>query len=207
MPSPNEIRVKLERDYRIAMSKYERAELAVETIVGLKALAEADAAIQARKRVLKEKMERIDYLIRLQVDPEWTPHHLTPLHVRRKRQKGSIAKAAYQALRKATEPMKVRDVSLAIAPGLNIDPKDSRALSRLDAAIRASFQEAVKDDAVEEVAGRPTRWRVRSKPKWAPTNVLAASASAPLVRVGDLSGAAARAASANSRSSRRQGIG
>lgn len=204
MSSPNEILAAHERSYRICMSHYERAELAVETIIGVKALAKADEAIQARKRVLKEKMQKLDYLIRSQVDPEWTPHHLTPLHVRRKRQKGSIAKAAYQALRKATEPMKVRDVSLAIAPGLNIDAKDSRALSRLDAAIRASFQEAVKDDAVEKVAGRPTRWQVRSKSKWAPTNVPFASASAPLVRVGDLSVAAARAASASSRSSRRQ---
>lgn len=204
MSSKHEILAAHERNYRIAMSHYERAELAVETIIGVKALAKADEAIQARKRVLKEKMQKLDYLIRSQVDPEWTPHHLTPLHVRRKRQKGSIAKAAYQALRKATEPMKVRDVSLAIAPGLNIDPKDSRALSRLDAAIRASFQEAVKDDAVEEVAGRPTRWQVRSKSKWAPTNVPFASSSAPLVRVGDLSVAAARAASASSRSSRRQ---
>lgn len=204
MSSKHEILAAQERSYRICMSQYERAELAVETIIGVKALAEADAAIQARKRVLKEKMEKIDYLIRLQVDPEWTPHHLTPLHIRRRRAKGSIAKAAYQALRKATEPMKVRDVSLTIAPGLNIDPKDSRALSRLDAAIRASFQEAIKDDAVEEVAGRPTRWQVRSKSKWAPTNVPFASSSAPLVRAGDLSVAAARAASASSRSSRRQ---
>lgn len=207
MSSQHEILVALERDYRITMSKYERAELAVETIVGVKALAKADVAIQARKRVLKEKMAKIDYLIRLQVDPEWTSHHLTPLHIRRKRPKGSIAKAAYQALRKATEPMKVRDVSLAIATDLDIDPKDSRALSRLDAAIRASLQEAVNDDAVEEVVGRPTRWRVRSKPKWAPTNVPVASASAPLVRVGDSTGAAVQAVSANSLSSRRRAIG
>lgn len=204
MSSPHEILVALERDYRIAMSKYERAEMAVETIVGVKMLASADQRIQAQKRALKEKMDRLDYLIRSQVDPEWTPHHLTPLHVRRKRPKGSIAKAAYQTLRTASEPMKVRDVSLAIATGLDIDPTDSRAMSRLDATIRDSFQDIVKEGAVEEVAGRPTRWQAQSKPKWAPSNAPVAYASVPVVRGSDLTVATARAVSASSRSSQHQ---
>nr|WP_315053376.1 hypothetical protein [uncultured Brevundimonas sp.] len=92
MSSRHEIRLALERDYRICLGEYERAEMPTETIIGLKALEKADRAIQARKRVLKEKMEHIDYLLRLQVDAEWTPHHLTPLHPRKPRRRGSIAK-------------------------------------------------------------------------------------------------------------------
>lgn len=185
MSSPSEIRIKLERDYRIAMSQYERAELAVETIIGVKALAKADEAIQARKRVLKEKMERLDYLIRLQVDPEWTPHHLTPLHIRRKRPKGSIAKAAYQALRQAAQPMKTREISKTIADQLGVDVGDVRALDKLDNAVRTSMKERVSDGVVEEVDGKPTRWQVQSRPKWVPTNAPVAYASAPLARDAD----------------------
>lgn|GEM_PF-2337843 len=205
MPSRHEIRLALERDYRIALGEYERAEMPTETIIGLKALEKADRAIQARKRVLKEKMEHISYLLRLQVDAEWTPHHLSPLHPRKPRRRGSIAKAAYQVLRKADEPMKVRDISLAIASDMGIKRADSTAISRLDAAVRTSLKERVSDGVVEEVEGRPTRWRVLSRPKWEPKVAPVAYASAPLVRVGGLSNAAIRAVSANILQAQRQG--
>lgn len=182
MSSPHEILVKLERDYRIAMSKYERAELPTETIVGVKMVAAADQRIQAEKRVLKEKMEKIDYLIRLQVDPEWTPHHLTPLHERAPRRRGSISKEAYKVLRAATEPLSTREVALLAAPALGVDPADSRAISRISAAIATSLNDRHDEDAVERLDGRPIRWRARSRPKWVPTNVPVAYASAPLDR-------------------------
>ncbi|MNS82477.1 hypothetical protein D3C72_1162230 [compost metagenome] len=178
-----------------------------ETIMGLEALDEADRRIQARKQVLKEKMANLDYLLRLHVDPEWTPYHLTPLHPRKTRRKGSIAKAAYQALRRAAEPMKVRDISIAIAEGLGIDPRENRDLSRLDASVRASLKERVNDGTVVEVEGRPTRWRVLSRPKWTPSIAPSASASAPVVRVDGLSSAQIRALSASIRQVRSQGAG
>lgn len=207
MSSPHEIRVANERRYRLALGEYERAEMPTETIMGLEALDEADRRIQARKQVLKEKMANLNYLLRLHVDPEWTPYHLTPLHPRKTRRKGSIAKAAYQALRRAAEPMKVRDISMAIAEGLGIDPRENRDLSRLDASVRASLKERVNDGTVVEVEGRPTRWRVLSRPKWTPSIAPSASASAPVVRVDGLSSVQIRALSASIRQVRSQGAG
>lgn len=205
MSSPNEIRAALERRYSLALGEYERAEMPTETIVGLKALEAADRRIQARKGVLKEKMEKIAYLLRLQVDPEWTPHHLKPLAPRKTRRKGSIAKAAYQVLRLASRPMKTREISREIAGRLEVDVSDARALNQLDNAVRTSMKERVKDGFVEELEGRPTQWRVLSRPKWAPSNVPYASASAPLVRVDGLLIAEVRALSASILQVRRQG--
>lgn len=207
MSSPNEIRVALERDYRLALGEYERAETPTEVILNLKALDEADRRIQVRKNDLKKKMDSLAYLLRRQVDPLWTPYHLKPLHPRKTRRKGSIAKAAYQALRRASEPMKTREISREIAGLLEVDVSDARALNQLDNAVRTSMKERVKDGAVEELEGRPTQWQVLSRPKWAPSNVPYASASAPLVRVDGLSNAEVRALSASILQVRRQGTG
>lgn len=198
MSSSHEIRIALERDYRLALGEYERAEEPAERTVGLKAHAEADRRIQARKKVLKEKMGRLDDLLRIQVDPEWTPYHLKPLHPRKTRRKGSIAKAAYQALRRSTEPMTTREISKTIGGALQVDTTDQRAVNQLDNAVRTSMKERVGDGAVLEVEGRPTRWQKLSRSKWAPTASPYASASAPLVRVAGSSRAGARAAPANS---------
>lgn len=205
MSSLHEIRIALERDYRLALGEYERAEMPTETIVGLKALAEADRRIQARKRVLREKMERLDYLLRLQVDPEWTPHHLTPLHPRKTRRKGVIAKAAYQTLRRRNEPMTTREISKAIASEMEVDVSDNGAMGKLDSAVRTSMKERVSDGVVVEIEGRPTRWQVVSRSKWAPTPSPYASASAPLVRAGGLGRVHVRAAPASSRQVLHQG--
>ncbi len=205
MPSPNEIRKALERDYCLALGEYERAEWPTEKIVGLKALAEADRRIQARKKVLKEKMERLDYLLRLHVNSLWTPDHLTPLYPRKTRRRGEIAKAAYQALRRLKEPMTTREISKAIAGALEIDVGDNGAINKLDNAVRTSMKERVKDGAVMEIEGCPTRWQLVSRSKWTPKVVPFASASAPLVRVDGLSNAAIRAVSANIRQVRDRG--
>lgn len=198
MSSPNEIRVKLERDYRICMSRYERAELATETIVGLKALAEADHRIRAERRVLKEKMEKLDYLLRLQVDPDWTPDHLTPLHIRKHGRRGEIGKAAYKVLKAANESMTVREITHAIAPNLNVARSDYRAINKLHSAVDASLQRRLKEGEVEKFEGKPSRWRVQCK-KWAWRQTRAAASSVPLRPV-DASGAdTTRAVSASSR--------
>lgn len=197
MSSPNHIRAKLERDYRICMSRYERAELATETIVGLKALAEADRRIQAERRVLKEKMERLDYLLRLQVDPLWNPDHLTPLHRHRTGRQGAISKAAYRVLKSAIEPMPVRAVARLVAAELGVEATE-REINRLDVAIHGSMKRRLADGEVEKVDGRPTRWRVpNTKSGWVSPPSL--SASAPLRRVAGSGPGRSLGASANSR--------
>jgi len=183
MASRNEIRVKLERDYAICMSRYERAELATETLVGVKAIAEADRRIQAERRVLKEKMAKLDYLLRSQVDALWTPHHLTPLHTHRPGRQGAISKSAYRVLKAATEPMPVRAIARIVAEDLGVEATE-REIARLDVAIHGSMKRRLADGEVEKVEGKPTRWRVPCKEsEWVSPPSLAASA--PLRRVGD----------------------
>lgn len=207
MASEHELRSKHERSYRLALGEYERAEQEIETVVGLKALEAADRRIQARKRVLKEKMDKIDYLLRSLVDPEWTPHHLAPLYPRKTRRKNSIAKAAFQALRRSKRVMTTREISKAIAGDLDVETADVRAMNKLDAAVRTSMKGRVDDGAVVEVEGRPTGWQALSRPKWAPTAVPDVSASAPVVRAAGLSRADVRALSASILSTRHQASG
>lgn len=201
MASPHEIRVKLERDYRICMSRYERAELATETIVGVKALAAADLRIQAKRRVLKEKMEKLDYLLRLQVDPEWTPHHLTPLHVYERRRKGSISKEAYRVLKASRVPLKTREIAHLVAPALGVDRNDHRAICRISSSISSTLIDRYKEGSVERIDGKPIRWRVPYT-RWSPSNVPVAYASVPVVRAAASADASfeepTRGASANS---------
>lgn len=177
------IRVQLERDYAICMSRYERAELATETIVGIKALALADRRIQAERRVLREKMEKLDYLLRLQVDPLWTPEHLSPLHVPRKGRQGAIAKAAYRILRAAKDPLPVRQIAKMVAVELGVEQSESE-IARLHGAITGCMKRRLADGDVEKVEGKPIRWRVPyKKSAWVSPPSLAASA--PLRRAAD----------------------
>lgn len=198
MARPHEILVKLERDYRICMSRYERAELATETIVGVKALADADRRIQAERKMLSEKMGRIDYLIRAQVDVEWTPEHLTPLHVPKRERRGEIAKATFRVLKASAKQMKVREIAHAIAPTLGIDRNDHRAIDKLHSAVDGSLQRRLKDGEVEKIEGKPSRWRVLCK-KWVWRQSRAAASSVPLMPVDASGGDTTRAASASIR--------
>lgn len=175
--------IELERQYAVALSRYERAELATETIVGMKALAEADRRIQALKKVLTEKMDRIDYLIRIQHDPEWDRSKIQPLHIPKPGRRGEIAKAAYKVLKAAKEPMTVREIAHAVAPTLEVDKANYREINKLHSAIDGSLQRRLKEDEVEKIEGKPNRWAVRCK-VWAPPSTRAAFASAPLVRSG-----------------------
>lgn len=197
MSRPREILVKLERDYAITMSRYERAELATETLVGLKALEAADRRIQAERKVLQEKMERISYLIRLQVDPEWTPDHIRPLHVPKRERRGEIAKHAFKVLKASSEPMKVREITHAVAPILGVDPKDHRAIDKLHSAVDGSLQRRLAEGEVEKIEGKPTRWRVLCK-KWVWRPNHAAAASVPLRPLAAFAGDTKPGASASS---------
>lgn len=176
----NHILAKLERDYRICMSRYERAEMASETVVGLKMLEQADKKIVAERRVLAEKMEKISYLIRVQVDPEWTPGHLSPLHVHRKAKRGVFANAAYRVLKAAKEPLSVRAIAKLAAVNLGLKPTGSE-MDRLATTIAGCMRRRLVDGDVEKIEGDPVRWQVPCKKSaWvAPPSLVA---SAPLRR-------------------------
>lgn len=203
MSSKHDIRVKLERDYAIALSEYERAELPTETIVGLAALEAADKRIQARRRVLKEKMEHLDYLLRLQVDPEWTPHHIKPLHTFKRERQGQISKATFRVLKSAKEPLRTREIARLVAADLGVEMEE-RQISKIGAAVYGALKARLKAGEVEEIAGPPVRW-LAVKRKWSPPVVPYVFASAPLVRA-DASGASPPLdASANTPRVRRPG--
>lgn len=196
MSSPHEIRVALERDYALALGAYETADQAAETIVGLAALTAADKAITARKQVLKEKLGKLDYLLRLQVDPQWTPHHLRPIHPKTGSRRGAIAKAAYRVLKSAKEPMKVREIAHAAADILGVNRTDFRAIDRLDSAIHGTLKKRLAEGAVLTDGGKPTRWSVPDR-KWVHPGVRPVCASVPLKRADDLERATSPAASAS----------
>ena len=196
MSSLHEIRVALERDYALALGAYETADQAAETVVGLAALTAADKAITARKRVLTEKLVRLDYLLRAQVDPQWTPYHLKPIHPKTGSRRGAIAKAAYRVLKNAKEPMKVREIAHAAADILGVDRTDFRAINRLDSAIHGMLKKRLAEGAVLADAGKPTRWSVPDR-KWVHPGVRPVYASVPVWRADDFEQAATRAASAS----------
>lgn len=162
MPSTNEIRASLERQYAIALGHFEAAERAVETIVGLKAMIEADARITAEKKKLREKMDRIAHLLRVQVDPDWEPGHIRPIRPRKTvRRQGALSIAAYKALKVAKAPLKTREIANLIAPELGVAPSDYRQINRIDVAVRAALLARAKDGMVVLHEGSPARWSIK----------------------------------------------
>lgn len=205
MSSRRDIKAKLERDYAIALSRYERADLATQTIVGLKALEEADRRIQAERRVLREKMERISDLLRHQVDPLWTPLHIKPLHTYKRERQGQISKATFRVLKNVREPLRTREIARLVAAELGAK-MEAREISRVETAIRGALKLRLKAGEVEQIAGPPVRW-LAVKRKWRPPSVPYVFASAPLVRVGVSNASPAPDASANTPPIRHRGAG
>lgn len=153
--------VAMERQYALALGQYETAEQAIETIVGLKALEAADAKITAKKRALREKMDRISLQIRLQCDPEWDPGTVRPIVQRSKHDaRGDISKAAYKVLKQAKEPMKARELARAAMPLLGITNPDEKETARVSTAIHLSMQRRLKEGLVT-CEGRPARWAAK----------------------------------------------
>lgn len=167
MSSPREILSKLERAYALALGEYQTAEIATETIVGIAALEAADRRIQARRAVLQEKMDRIDYLIRLQVDPEWDRSSVRPLIPRSNRGKGAVSKLAYGILKKADDPMTAREIARGVARELGLGNPDDREINRLEGSIRGALERRRKDGMVERHEGKPTRWSLKAG-RWSP---------------------------------------
>jgi hypothetical protein len=206
MSSPREIRAKLERDYAILLSKYERAEIAVETIVGLQALEAADRRIAAQRKVWREKMDKLSYLLRLQVDPEWTDGHIRPLHERKSRAKGDISKAAYRILKAAREPLKTFEIARLVAPSVGVDQADFRAIAKINSSVSGALTRRADEGMVDRFEGPPIRWAVRPR-KWSGSTSPVAFASVPLVRVCASTEGPTSSASASSRQIRRQAGG
>jgi hypothetical protein len=179
MSSAREILASLERQYAITLGHYEVAEHAVEPLVGLKAVIAEDDRIQARKRILREKMDRITYLLRVQVDPEWEPGHVRPIYQKRRLGgKSYIAKAAYRVLKAAEEPLRVREIAHLVAPMVGLDKPDNAAMARLHSAIDWTLNARLKDDMVFNDGGTPKRWSF--KPPMARWRKVASASSQPI---------------------------
>lgn len=156
------ILVSLERHYALALGKFEIAEHAIEDVIGLKAVIEADARIQIEKKKLKVKMDRIAYLIRVQVDPDWEPGHIRPIHLRNKsRRQGEVSKAAYRVLKEAPSPLRVREIAHLIAPEVGADNADYIQMNRLASALDSALNRRLEDGMVTHDGGTPKRWSFR----------------------------------------------
>lgn len=152
-----------ERKYAIALARYEAAEQATETIVGLKALAAADLRIQAERKKLREEMERITVSIRRLCDPDWTPGHIKPLHLRKStRRAGDVSKMAYRIMREQQRMMGSRELAKLVAPRLGVQDAGGKELLKLDVAIRNAFERRVQAGQMVLHEGRPMRWSIRS---------------------------------------------
>ena len=154
--------VAMERQYAIALGRYETAEHAVETVVGLKGVIAADLRIASQKRALTEKMERISLQIRLQYDPEWEPGHIRPIQPRGKyRPKGEISTAVYRVLKGATQPMRLREIAHLVAPQVGIENADYLQINKLGAVVNGTLQRRLKDGMVVHDGGAPMRWSIK----------------------------------------------
>ena len=115
-------------------------------------------------------MEKIIYLLRLQVDPEWTDENIKPLHERRSRAKGQIVQAAYRVLKAARAPLKTYEMARLVTPIVGIERSDSRAISQLSSVIAGTLANRWKEGMVERIDGSIVRWLVRHM-KWQPPSV------------------------------------
>lgn len=199
------ILVALEREYARTLGEHETAELAIEPIVGLAAIAAADREISVRKAELRIKMDRISHQIRVEFNPMWTPHHITPLKPRRRRRVGQT-QAAYKALKLAKAPRTAHELAKEIAPQFDIRPTDNRMIAKLASAITVSFKRLLVDGQIVSDEGRPIRWTAHVR-VWRPVGAPSCAASVPLVRVASRPGAAKPAASPNTQPVPRRGAG
>lgn len=195
----------LEREYARLLGEHETAELAIEPVVGLAAIAEADRQISERKAALRVKMDRISLQIRVEFDAMWTPHHITPRPPRFRRRSG-LSRAAYKVLKSAREPCTANELAKAIAPLHGIRAADNRAIAKLANAISVSFRLLLAENLIVSDGGRPIRWSAHVH-AWRPAPAPSCAASAPLVRVSSRPGAANAAASPNTRPIRHRDVG
>lgn len=167
----------MERQYAVLLGRYQVAEHATETIVGLKALTEADARISKERRGLQQKMDRIVVQIQGQCDPDWTPDHIRPVVERTQNdRRGEISKAAYKVLKGAPRPLKTREIAHAVAPLLGLVEPDEREMARIDVAIYTAMKRRLKEGMVV-CEGKPIQWSIKRQ-TWRP-RASAAYASSP----------------------------
>lgn len=155
-----EFLVAAERRYAIALGHYEVAEYAIETVVGLKALDEADVKIVAKKARLKAEMERIAGTIRRLWDPEWTPGHIRPLHLRKKtRRAGEVSKLTYRVMREEKRPMTTTELAHSVAARLAV--AEGRQITRLGYAIHQALDRRAKAGQIIKEPSKPIRWSIK----------------------------------------------
>jgi hypothetical protein len=154
--------VAAERKYAIALAHYEVAEHATEVVVGLKALTEADHRIQLKKLKLRDDMNRIARSIRKLCDPEWTPGHIKPLHVRTKTRKaGEVSKAAYAIMRQEQREMSSWELAALVAERLGVAEAGNTEMTKIAVAIRSAMERRAQDDQIIKHPGKPIRWSIK----------------------------------------------
>jgi hypothetical protein len=152
--------VATERKYAIALAKYEVAEHATETLVGLKAIEDADARIQRERAKLKAEMERIAGTIRRLCDPEWTPDHVRPLHLRKMPNRaGEISKLTYRIMRE--EKRSLSSWELAHLVGARLGLRDGDGVRRLAYAIHHALDRRTAAGQVIKEPTKPIRWSIK----------------------------------------------
>ena len=202
MPRPKGLK-DLEREYALLLGRYETAEIATETIVGLAALEAADRKITAEKVRLRDQMDGIAHTIRTQLNSRWQPYHIRAL-VPSRQKRGNIAKAAYQALKKAGRPLTATEIAKLIAPPYGVSAEDTRAIAKLHAQITASLEKWVKEGRIQVTRQKPALWSLRA-PVWQPPHAADVFASVPLVRASRSTEATTSGAAASTPSVQHQG--
>jgi len=167
-----------ERKYAIALGRYEVAEHAVETLVGLKAIEEADLRIQRERAKLKTEMERIAGTIRRLSDPDWTPDHIRPLQLLKSpRRAGEVSKLTYRIMREEKPSHTTNELAHKVAAKLGV--ADSRQIARLRSAIHNALDSRATAGQVIKEPTKPIRWSIKPRELRASASAIARSTLAP----------------------------
>jgi hypothetical protein len=134
-------------------------------------LTDQRARLAGEVRKLEERLGQaranlihIDAVIRI-FDPAYNPELITPKETRERSgwfENGEMPRLVLDTLRAATEPLTVRQISLAIAERRGFDPADKALLTVIDKRVDRSMRRH-KRGLLEKIgtAGVAGRWRIR----------------------------------------------
>jgi hypothetical protein len=134
-------------------------------------LTDRRARLAGEVRKLEERLGQaranlihIDAVIRI-FDPAYNPELITPKETRERSgwfENGEMPRLVLDTLRAATEPLTVRQISLAIAERRGFDPADKALLTVIDKRVDRSMRRH-KRGLLEKIgtAGVAGRWRIR----------------------------------------------
>lgn len=146
----------LNRRYALIKGRYETIEQECEFVVGVAALIEAQDRVESEKVLMKRALDAIETLARY-VDPDWSAGAITPIPPKRRdNHTGQITRAAANILRRAKQPMTVRELARAACSAHGLD-QEERHVSRFDMAIRTSFDRKI-GKTLGVIQGPPKRY-------------------------------------------------